>query len=523
MMSDIDTLAQRFLDDRSGLSEVELDAFIAALKADPEYAAKIREQLQLDDLLAQKMTLDRRNFVAQVEQRIADIGRGQNELNRQTADLRSLAAAEKNSSGRSKWWALFTLALSALVAVGGTIYSYRLWPKPPVIATVTEVEGDVKVEQNDDSDAAEVDDSLASGQRIVVPRGGSIRLSYEDGSWLHVRGDSAIVFDPQKEGDPKQIHIDRGEVVAHITPQLAGSMKFITPHGMAVAPASQLRLVVTEENTLLDVSEGRVQLSRIGERRSLLIAANESGSASHDTLQIRDLTWPYRRDGLAYLFSPLEQTPKENKPLTVVRDVESRNFRTTPLEPRGDAALMETRWHYELNGGYLVANDAGQDIYHASRGGSELTLEAIFSPASMDQAGPARIVSLADESDEPDFALEQEGQDFTFCIKTDGETPPAAPPRMTISAADSPLHLTMTYRYGELIAYRDGMEISRSKDRRGSLNTWRSGPLTVGADAAGERPWRGVMEAVALYNRCLEPGEVARNARNYRLLAGRGM
>ena len=81
----------------------------------------------------------------------------------------------------------------------------------------------------------------------------------------------------------------------------------------------------------------------------------------------------------------------------------------------------------------------------------------------------------------------------------------------------------MTYRYGELIAYRDGMEIARSTDQRGSLGSWRSGPLTLGADAAGERPWRGVMEAVALYNRCLEPGEVARNARNYRLLAGRGM
>ena len=81
----------------------------------------------------------------------------------------------------------------------------------------------------------------------------------------------------------------------------------------------------------------------------------------------------------------------------------------------------------------------------------------------------------------------------------------------------------MTYRYGELIAYRDGLEITRSKDSLGSLGTWRSGPLTVGADASGERPWRGILEAVALYNRCLEPNEVARNARNYRLLAGRGM
>jgi hypothetical protein len=279
---------------------------------------------------------------------------------------------------------------------------------------------------------------------------------------------------------------------------------------------------VTNDETLVEVKEGKVQLNRAGDNRPLVVAANETGTASRETQQIRTLTWPYRRDGLAYLFSPLESTPKENKPLTVVRDAETRSFRTSPLEPRGEAALMESRLFYELNGGYLVANDAGSDIFNAGRGGSELTVEAVFSPASMDQAGPARIVALADEGDEPDFALEQEGQDFMICIKTDAQSPPS-PPRMTINSSDTPLHLTMTYRYGELIAYRDGMEIARSRDLRGSLGAWRSGPLTVGADAAGERPWRGVMEAVALYNRCLEPGEVARNARNYRLLARGGM
>jgi hypothetical protein len=330
------------------------------------------------------------------------------------------------------------------------------------------------------------------------------------------------VFDRQEDNGPKQIHIERGELVANIKPQLAGSMKFVTPHGVATAPVSHFRLVVTNDETLVEVKEGRVQLNRSGEYRTLPVTANETGLASREALQIRTMTWPYRRDGLAYLFSPLESTPKENKPLTVVRDAETKSFRTTPLEPRGEAALMESRLFYELNGGYLVANDAGQDIFNAGRGGSELTVEAVFSPASMDQAGPARIIALADEGDEPDFALEQDGQDFMFCIKTDS-SPPQSPPRLTITSADTPLHLTMTYRYGELIAYRDGMEIARSRDLRGSLGAWRSGPLTVGADAAGERPWRGIMEAVALYNRCLEPGEVARNARNYRLLARGGM
>jgi len=205
--------------------------------------------------------------------------------------------------------------------------------------------------------------------------------------------------------------------------------------------------------------------------------------------------------------------------MEVVRDA-NRQFRVAPLEPCGETTFLEARWYYELNGGYLVSK-AGKDIINASRGGSELTLEAIFLPASLNQAGPAWIVSLADENEDPDFALAQDGSDFTFALRTDAQSPPAAPPRLAINAADTPLHLTVTYRLGELIAYRDGMEIARSKDLWGSLAAWRpsGGRLTVGADASGKHPWRGIMEAFALYNRCLEPGEVARNARNYRLLA----
>jgi ferric-dicitrate binding protein FerR (iron transport regulator) len=526
-MSDLDSLVQRFLEDRGSLSSRELDELIAGLRADPEFAITLREQLVLDDLLAQKFALDRRNFVAQVEQRIADFERGHDELSQQVADLRSMAAAEKTRPGASSsgWrWTRYILALAALLVVGVGVYATRtLTTHQPSIAKVTDVVGPVKIEQGDDSDAAEVDDALEGGQRILVPQGGSITFTYQDGTELRVKGDSAVTFAEEQPTAAKQIRIERGEVVANIKPQAAGPMQFTTPHAVAEAPQSLLRLVVDVESTLLDVSEGKVQFHRLTDKRMLLVVANESGMASRDTLQTRQLTWPDRRDGLAYLFSPLESAQSENKPLTVVRNPATRTFRPTPLEPRGDATLLESRWYYELNGGHLFSADAGPDIFYASHGGSELTLEAIFSPASLDQAGPARIVALADESDEPDFALAQDGSDVTFSLRTDATKPSTPPSRLTINMADTPLHLTVTYRNGELIAYSNGMEIARSKDLWGSLAAWRSGPLTVGANASGEHPWRGIMEAFALYNRCLEPGEVARNARNYRLLAGRGM
>src|SRR5436190_3281334 len=123
-MSDIDSLIHRYLEDRASVASRELDELIAALRADPELAGSLRDQLLLDDLLAQKLTLDRRNFVAQVEQRIADLNRCQTELGRQTADLRSIAAAQRApaSSTWTRWrWTGLVLALSLLVVVGASI------------------------------------------------------------------------------------------------------------------------------------------------------------------------------------------------------------------------------------------------------------------------------------------------------------------------------------------------------------------------------------------------------------------
>jgi hypothetical protein len=527
-MIDLDSLVHRYLEDRDGLTPRELDELIRGLKADPEFALKVREQLVLDDLLAQKYALDRRNFVAQVEQRIADLSRGHEALHEQVADLRSLASAERKPRGlfASRWaWAAAFTALAALMAVGVGIYAtHVLGPQAPSIAKVIALEGEVTIEQEGESDTIEVDGALEGGQRIVVPRGGSITFSYDDGTEIRVKGaddgGSSITFGQEEPGAAKHIRVERGEIVAKIKPQPAGPMQLITPHAIAHAPASVLRLVVTDENTLLDVSEGMVNLHRAVDGRLLPVAANESGLASRDTLEQRPLTWPARRDGLAYLISPLETAPKDNKPLTVARHPQTRQLNFTPLEPRGDATLLESRLFYELNGGYLISSEAGPNLF--SRGGSELTLEAVFCPASLDQAGPARIVAMTDESGEADFALAQDGPEVMFSLRTDANHA-ATPPRVTIDTAETPLHITVTYRNGELVAYRDGMHIARSTDLWGSLAGWRSGPLTVGADASGEHAWRGILEAFALYNRCLEPGEVARNARNYRLLAGRGM
>jgi ferric-dicitrate binding protein FerR (iron transport regulator) len=523
----IESLVQRFLEDRSSLAPTELDALIAGLRVDPQLAASLRDQLVIDDLLAQKFALDRRNFEAQVAQRVADFERGQERLEHQVADLRAMALAEQRQSFKSgrRRWPRYVLALAAVLLVGLALYPFLpLRERRPPLATVSEVRGEVKLERDGESVAVEVDSALKDGERIIVPRDAMIALRYLDATSIRVSGESAFTLGGKLPTLGKQLRIDRGEVVATVTPQKFGDMQLATPHAVARVNSGELRLFVVDENTVLDVSQGQVHFDVLADNRSIPVNANETGSASHRALQVRQLTWPDRRDGLTYLLSPLEKCePDNDKPLMVARNPLTRNLRVTQLEPHGAASLLDSRPGFELNGGFLISADAGPDILANTQHGNELTLEAIFSPASLDQTGPARIVSLADDNDPPNFMLSQDGSELSFLLRTDADIPKDLP-RLTVQSSVSPLHLTITYRSGELVAYLDGMESARCKDLLGSsLAPWRSGPLTAGADASGARTWRGILEAFAVYNRCLDASEVARNARNYRLLAGRGM
>src|SRR5688572_28102847 len=166
----IDALIHRYLEDRSGLAPTELDALIAALRDDQQLAASLREQLLLDDLLAQKIAFDRRNFEAQVAQRVADFDRGQERLHEQVADLRAMALAEQRDTLRRgrHGWRRVALALAAVLLAG--IVTYALLPlreRRAALATVTDVKGEVTLERSGEPKAAEVEATVREGEHIV--------------------------------------------------------------------------------------------------------------------------------------------------------------------------------------------------------------------------------------------------------------------------------------------------------------------------------------------------------------------
>ena len=94
-MTPNEELIHRFLEDPAGLSETDLEQLTAHLRAEPAKAVELREQLIIDDLLGQKLAVDRKNFPTMVQQRLADFEKGEEEKYDQVADLRAIAAAAK--------------------------------------------------------------------------------------------------------------------------------------------------------------------------------------------------------------------------------------------------------------------------------------------------------------------------------------------------------------------------------------------------------------------------------------------
>jgi len=520
-VSRFDVLVNRFLDDRSELAPDELDKLIAGLRAEPARAAALREHLIVDDLLAQKLTVDRRNFLAQVEQRIADFERSEDEIDNQVAELRELATTQferpSRWSGHSTW-VKAALALSLAAVVAGFIVVPRWLPEPrrPVARVVT-IRGAVIATEHEAATPLAESATLFTGQQIETPSDSSLTLEYDDKTQIRVTGGSLVSLGALRGSGAKRIHIARGEVWADVAKQSAGAMEFLTPHAIAVVLGTELRLTVTSDDTLLEVSAGLVRLDRLDRQDSIDVAASQTGLATDANLDLRDVSWPASTEGLAYALDPfVRRVPRARNPA-------SRQWYSSPLEVVGSAAVNEFNDALELTGGYFRSRDDGADIVTVSQESSEFSLELIYRPAAKQSAEPGRVVALESDNGRSNFALSQAEDDWSLLLRTDSADE-ASPFTVQIPRPDhavQPTYLVITYRDGELAAYRDGMVIHRSQARRGTLAAWKPATLLIGANSRGGDSWRGTIEALAIYHRCLTADEVARNVRNYRQLAAR--
>ncbi len=367
-MDNIETLIERFVDDRDQLSDEELDELVDAAGADPLLAARLKDQLVIDELLAQRMAIDRRDFVAQMGQRIRDDQYGipepapvDAEMARDIRDLVDVQLAEKQQQARRRQasrWRGVVVALALLLLAGTGVWWWQVLQQP--IGVIAEVTGIPSLARGSRWQPVSEGMTIRFGDRLSTLPDQSLTLRYRDGTILQLAGDSSVALQGESSRKGKRINVAWGTLTADVAQQPAGRPMLIeTPISNITVRGTRLWLSADDARTRLDVIEGLVEMARKSDGKSVDVREREFAVATDAALSVEPLAWPIdHRDAVVVLETADTQT--------LVRASEPDKFEMLDLRPRGQARL-DHNFAFVLAGGAYGLNNASAAVLNDCR------------------------------------------------------------------------------------------------------------------------------------------------------------
>jgi len=144
---------------------------------------------------------------------------------------------------------------------------------------------------------------------------------------------------------------------------------------------------------------------------------------------------------------------------------------------------------------------------------NQFTVEALITNDNLEQAGPARIVTLSKDTGSRNFTLGQSEDRFAVRLRTTGSDDQGLPEQTTghKTALPKRQHVLVTFGSGVLRLYING-RAHIVDGRSGDLSNWGDDHhFVVGNENTMDRQWLGQVELVAVYDRALSPDEVRQN------------
>jgi hypothetical protein len=179
------------------------------------------------------------------------------------------------------------------------------------------------------------------------------------------------------------------------------------------------------------------------------------------------------------------------------------------------------RWMGEINGiefssvSSIHSSSPPQRLHDALVSGSGLTLEIWAATETVQQGGPARIVSYSIDKAFRNFTLGQERENLIVRLRTVNTDLNGTKHALIVEDvfhSDVPQHIAVTYDFSEQNVYVNGKRRTRASIPSGSFSNWDpSYSLVLGNEATGSRPWLGELFLVAIYNRALSGEEIWKN------------
>lgn len=176
----------------------------------------------------------------------------------------------------------------------------RVEPPPPsprqktvtVVATLDSASTGIRLLTPEGERPARAGDSILSGTGVSVPTGSSATVLYPDRTRLELMPDTTISAITADDRGQKLIVLERGIITASVTKQPAGRpTSFRTPHGVAIVLGTELTLSAGEHSTRLDVTKGRVRLTRSADGASTVVRSGHYALAA-EGLPLRSRPFP---------------------------------------------------------------------------------------------------------------------------------------------------------------------------------------------------------------------------------------
>lgn len=515
-MSETKSVIERFVDDRDSLSEDELASLVDDLERRPELAVELKEQLLLNELLSQQLGVDRRDFLAQIAQRVRDCDTGDEVLSSQVESLRSIAEEELNSwnarAERARYRKVIgALAAMLLIAVAGGLW-YWLTRSVSNIAIVEVVLDGGQLTRDQITKRVNVGMDVLPGDCYETEAGQMLRFRYPDGTILQVGGNSIVRFPLTGRRQGKHVIVLRGDLSADVVPQSADRPMILhSPLADATVVGTSLTLAVRRDATWLDVSNGKVRLSRRGKQAAaVLVNSSHFGVITREAIHSEPVTWPVSREDLVFVFQTAD------KP-NLVFDPVTQTWQRKVVEPQGQARFSDIS-AMQLTDGMFFAPAADKAVVMSCRDSNALSLQATIRPNRLDQIGPARIISLSSSISSYNFMIGQANDRLVARLRTTGGI--ESPVEFDLGGLTTGESTTfmLTFKPERFVCYINGEKRIDRQDTVGDFSNWVGQKLLFGNEADGSQPWAGTIEGVAIFNRFLDEDESKANVAEYRRL-----
>lgn len=242
----------------------------------------------------------------------------------------------------------------------------------------------------------------------------------------------------------------------------------------------------------------------------------------------RDLLVRWAQQGAPMPAAPSATIPKENQRvvsglqvlydfLSVEGEIIKDRSGVADLKIEEPNQVRRSQGALEIRGENILQTEkAPEKLIRAIQLSGAVTLEAWIRPANTDQSGPARILTLSQDSGSRNFTLGQDGNRFDVRFRTTETSGNGLP---SVSTPPNRVKTELTHvvytrdRSGNARIYLNGKLVQEQKVP-GDVSNWsESYRLALGNEFSGGRLWKGTYSLVAVYNRHLLPREVEQNFR----------